>query len=210
MLYACLEVFKEYEKNNTFKSNLTPTEEQGLKEIREGVKKKKWILYACDKSGKQVLDSKDNYLMAMMKHFEKDIPVGMDEIRVSEETLYNHSTVMCRILKMGKEAGDGQADKIVESFKVVFGGVPALVGSRKDHKENWDPVIGPATRPICNAFLGPNSGLGNIMARVLRPLRKRLCENVGTEVCSTEEILRSFYDLNQEPNPNCLSRNLTA
>ena len=40
--------------------NLTQKERAGLEELREGIKSKDWIVYSTDKSGKMVLDTKEN------------------------------------------------------------------------------------------------------------------------------------------------------
>ena len=177
--------------------NLTKEEYLGWKEVKSGIKSKGWHLCATDKSGKLVLDLKDNYLQAMLKHANKDVPASMEEVAISEGILYSHSTAICRIFNMGREAGDGEADRIKEALKPVFCGVPALVGSRKDHKTGWDAIIGPPTRPICNANIGPNSGLGNLVARALRPLKIALGRECQYTVCSTEELLREIHDYNQ-------------
>ena len=166
--------------------------------MKEGVKRKGWLLGATDKSGKLVLDLKDNYLLAMNKHAHKDILSSMEEVATSEGILYSHSTAICKIFGYGRGAGESEPDRIIESLKPVMSGVPALVGSRKDHKVGWDPTIGPPTRPICNAMLGPNSGLGNLTSRALRPIKAALNKQANTTVCSTEELLREFQGLNTE------------
>ena len=42
------------------------------KEISEGVKGKNWMLYGTDKSGKLVLETKDNFLRVMEPHYTGD------------------------------------------------------------------------------------------------------------------------------------------
>ena len=44
-------------------NNLTEVGEAGLDEIKEGIKHKGWMIYSLDKSGKKVLDTKENFLV---------------------------------------------------------------------------------------------------------------------------------------------------
>ena len=89
---------------------------------RGGVKNKDWRLYSTDKSGKLVLDTNDNYLRTKEKHVGVDREVGIEEVGVSEELLYQHSKALVKIFGVGKEAGENQQDRISESMKVERGG----------------------------------------------------------------------------------------
>ena len=75
-------------------------------------------------------------------------------------------------------------------------GLSGLKGSPKDHKTGWDLVVGPPMRPTCNAALGPNAGLGNLTALILKPLRIHIAKEAKTKVCSTEELLWEIQNLN--------------
>ena len=73
-----------------------------------------------------------------------------------------------------------------------------MTGLRKDHKEGWDRVEGPPTRPLVNGKVGANAGLGNLVSRILRPLRKEVVGKGQSEVVSTEELLRWIEEFNKE------------
>ena len=65
-----------------------------------------------------------------------------------------------------------------------------MQGLRNNHKGGYDPVIGPALRPLINGRIGPNAVLANVLARFLRIVWSRLYEaGYNTEVISTEELL---------------------
>ena len=177
-------------------SNLTELEQQGLKEIKEGIKSKDWMVYNTDKSSRIVLDTRENFLRAQLKHAEKDTIVSMEDLAAAEDELYLYSKAFTRIFNFGRDAGENKMSSIMESFKVSGGGAPANTGLRKDHKTGWDQHIGPPTRPVVNAKQGPNVNLGNAITRVVRPLREEWNNNHNTEVVSTEELLRSFQDYN--------------
>ena len=53
-------------------NNLTQKERAGLDELREVIKSKGWIVYTTDKSGKMVLDTKENFLSCMEEHYRAD------------------------------------------------------------------------------------------------------------------------------------------
>ena len=132
----------------------------------------------------------------MEPHFINEIPSSMQEVKSSEVLLNAHAKSWCKMLRVGSNAGSSQSQRIQEAIKVVDCGVPPLRGLRKDHKKNADPVLGPPCRPYMNAGLGPNANLGNIQARFIRPVKKKLVGLIGTEVCSTEEVKRKFADYN--------------
>merc|ERR1712105_110914 len=70
-------------------------------------------------------------------------------------------------------------------------------GLRKDHKVNWDAENGPPLRPLCNAKLGPNAPLGNLVSNRLKPVKEYLVEEIGTEIITTEDLRRSLDDYNE-------------
>ena len=68
-----------------------------------------------------MLDTNENYFRTQSKHVGKDKKVGIEEVGVSEELLYQHSKALVRIFGLGKEAGENQQDRISESLKVERG-----------------------------------------------------------------------------------------
>ena len=167
-----LEIFDKYvqqecdEKVPKGAMNLTASEYEGKQQVLKGIKTKGWMISTTDKSGRLVLDSKDNYLKAMEKHSSKDIQVGYNEVKESEKILNSHARALCKAFMFGKEAGEGQHERILEAIKVQDSGVPVMVGSRKDHKVGFDRVTGPPTRPVVNGRKGPNSNLANVLTRM--------------------------------------------
>ena len=70
---------------------LTEAEENGRRKILDGIKTKGWLLYTSDKSGKMVLDTRENFLKCMEEHFVNDPVVSHDEVRKGERVLNTHS-----------------------------------------------------------------------------------------------------------------------
>ena len=80
---AYLDTVEEYLHSNCDKRGvskysdvLIEKERAGLDEIREGVRNRDCMIYRTDKSGKIVLDTKENFLKCMEDHYLSD-PVGL-------------------------------------------------------------------------------------------------------------------------------------
>ena len=117
-----IEKFKEYVGLKRAMGNLTLEEEKGREEIIKGVEEKGWMLYGTDKSGKQVLDLKDNFLKAQVGHTREDEVVTLAEVKRTEVVLYEHSRALVKVFNVGKNAGENQQNRIAESMKVDRGG----------------------------------------------------------------------------------------
>ena len=193
-----LYIGKHSDKNGRIKgaNNLTRAEALGRKEISEGVKNRNWMLYGTDKSGRLVLDTRDNFLRAMEPHYSGDQEVTYQAILNSEPLLNNHSKAWCKILNFGANAGTDQSQRIKEAMTVKHSNVANMKGLRKDHKLTPDPVKGPPLRAVVDGKVGPNAPLANLMARVLRPVRFGMHSNVKTEILSTEEALHLIQKFN--------------
>ena len=210
--FEALDTVRDYLRSNcddkgvpVGSENLTRKEMLGRQEILRGIKDKGWMLYSTDKSGKMVLDTKANYLRSMEPHFVNEEISDMESVEASEKILNAHSKAWCRMLGAGTNAGGSQAQRINNALKSVKCTVPPLKGLRKDHKKTVDPILGPPNRPFLNAGLGPNASLGNLQARFLRPVKTAINRMVKSEVCSTEEVQRSFEDYNKQEFPPLLT-----
>ena len=178
-------------------NNLSKEEALGRREIQQGIKEKNWKLYMTDKSGKLCLDTEENFLKSMEEHYVGEQEVTMRVVKESEGQLNNHSKAWASILNLGGAAGEGQSVRIKQALMVHDSPVPVMLGLRKDHKRCDDPIGGPPLRPLMNGKIGPNAPLANLIARVLRPIRSDIQDNlINTEVLSTEEVLYFIHKFN--------------
>ena len=152
-------------------------------------------LILTEKSGKLCLDTRDNYVRAMEPHINPHQISNMVEVRESEAILNQHAKAWISIMAVGTNAGEGQHKRCRDAMKVTDSGIPTLEGMRKDHKQGEYPN-GPPLRPLANAWVGPNANLGNLMCRIIRPIREELRDRIGTEVLNSEEMLRKIQDFN--------------
>ena len=130
-------------------NNLTEQVQAGLDEIKDGVKNKGWMVYNSDKSGKIVLDTKENFIECMKEHFESDKIVTPEEVRAAEIKMNHYSKMWCKVMNIGEAAGSGQAWRCNRALVGNFVTIPSLQGLRKDHKGDLDgnPTKGPKLRP---------------------------------------------------------------
>ena len=177
---------------------LTRAEALGRKEIADGVKNRNWMLYGTDKSGKLVLDTRENFLKCMEPHSINDQQVEYEACLKSEPLLNNHAKSWAKLLNMGMNAGQGQTQRIREALTVKHSNVAQLKGLRKDHKRAVNPTEGPPLRPLADGKLGPNAPAANMMSRILRPVRHALHKIIPTEILSTEEALHLIEKFNNE------------
>ena len=139
----------------------------GKKEIEDGIRNKGWVLYRTDKSGKAVLDTKENYIEAMKPHFQGDKECEAKDVIRDEKVLSNHSRTWNKIFNIGGNAGQGQKEKCSNALTAKYAGIPILSGLRKDHKSNFDPVSGPPMRPVGRARNAPNTTLGYLLSTMM-------------------------------------------
>ena len=97
-------------------SNLTKAQNQGLKEIAEGIKSKGWLCGKTDKSHRLVLGTKEAYLNQMAKHATGDQIVPIEEVVAQESQLYDNTVALLRGFGFGREH-PGETDRIVQSMK---------------------------------------------------------------------------------------------
>ena len=175
------------------------TKEQflGKKEILEGIRTKKWLLYGTDKLEKLVLDTFDNFLKAVAPHIQDHIKVSIEDVEKAEKTLNNHSKLWCKVTQIGNNVSDSMNKRIQQATHVEKMGVPQLKGVRKDHKDS-DPEYDPPVRVMMDGKKGPNGPAANLVAQLLRPVKNSINDKVGTEVISTEEVCHHFEKFNNE------------
>lgn len=70
---------------------LSYEEKAGLDEITDGINYKDWIVYTTEKSGKRVLDTKENFLNCMKDHYMKDKVVTPSEVRDAEKIINDYT-----------------------------------------------------------------------------------------------------------------------
>ena len=53
-------------------------------------------------------------------------------------------------------------------------------------------------RPLCAANRAPNSALGNVVARILKAVGDNICDKIGGEAISSEEVKHEIEAVNKK------------
>ena len=96
----------------------------GHKEVLDGIKNRIWILYQTDKSGKMVLDTKENFLESMKPHYQEHRKSNLEEVAKSERHLSNHSKCWAQFIGIGINAGEFQSQRIMKALNVEYCDIP--------------------------------------------------------------------------------------
>ena len=110
--------------------NLSESELNGMKQIREEIETKGWHLYQTDKSGRMCLDTIQNYVNCMSGHTVKDEIVTAKRIREAEQILNNCFRTWIRMCQIGE--GNGHEWRVNSALISNFATIPPLLGLRKD------------------------------------------------------------------------------
>ena len=102
-----------------------------------------------------------------------------------------HSASWCRIFNLGKERGEEK--KIRRNFHNDIPPLPGHRTLRKDHKNNYDEIIGPPGRPLCSAHSSFNYGMSHFLSMII----KELLEGEETICEDTEDMMAEFDDINR-------------
>ena len=180
-------------------SNLDDQEKEGLSNLKEKTKNEEVICFNTDKSGRWSIDSKENYKLAVEKHFVS----GVREITCKEhDKLENY--LNCHMLALLRMMGtnDGRNGDRIRIASTPSGCVIApFYALRKDHKnvEIGKEAEGPKTRGVC----GARDCLTMRLSHVLSMILKELVPHNDTHCDSTEDLLAEIETLNNtaEVNP---------
>ena len=77
-----------------------------------------------------------------------------------------------------------------------FGHIPVLRGADKNHKDGFDPAVGPPLRPIVAADEAPNGQIAEFATQVFQAVALKIDETQGTMCLSTEEMKNKIDEFN--------------
>ena len=182
-------------KNGKQLSNLTKSQERGLKSLRERVKNGEIVVLPTDKTGKLAVMTRSTYEKAGQKHVKNDVVVGMEELWEAQKQINGHVAMSIKMFKIGK--GWGHTDRVRETMLGEGVAVCPVSLLFKDHKGwvNGSKSI-PPTRHVAGGHMGMNLHLSEVVSDVLEPLVGTI--EGGTEVISGEDMLARVDRLNDD------------
>ena len=178
---------------NVLDNNLSKKELKDLKNLKARIKNEGLICGETDKTGKLILDTRDNVKKKMKKHIQEDTIINEKKVKTLENKLNNHMESWTKILKPGEKIQ--QAKRVKSNLVTKDNQIPVLRGTSKDHKIAIDEEVGPDVRPIMGAIVGPNIGLSELGSIIVRKIAEKA--DVGLVIKSTEEALNKIENFNK-------------
>ena len=177
--------------------NISKSEENTIKEVKENIKNKDIVVFTTDKSGRFTVDTPKNYTEAVMKHTRNDVQIETERVKQIENKMNQHMKQFNKMFKVGSEhEHERRVEMATHSTNTP---APPLYGLRKDHKVTENVIEGPPVRPVCGANQAPNSRLGNFLSKIVNEYAD--AANIRTECRSSEEMRASFEKYNDEEDP---------
>ena len=176
--------------NGKVSRNISKEQELGMKSLIEKSKKGDIVIQCTDKSGRQSVDTPENYIMATEEHIKNDIILTERDHESAEKLINAHSMSWARMLNMGKDTNS--YNRIRSNLMSHNSAYATLSNLRKDHKPSPDPILGPPGRPLCGANVAFNRRLSHILSILLVDS----VENEETECGNTEELIAEFERMN--------------
>ena len=175
-------------------SNLTPSEQRGLKSLQERVRSNELVVTETDKSRRFCVLEKSQYELSGKKHTDKDIRILPDQLHSIQKHVNDHNKWLKRIFNIGSEWG--QEGRISNSMVDKGEVVSPLYLLIKDHK-SWSEEDGspPPSRPICSGNVGFNRHISEVLSMILEPLGHALG---GADIDSTGGLLSKVAGLNEK------------
>ena len=191
-------VFRDYVKGNCDtrgrqKSNLSTSEQRGLKSLKKRVEEGQIVVMTTDKTGSFAVLGRERYLEAGLSHAQGDTEVGWGEIQTAQREVNGHISMLIKIFKIGKNwTHEGRIRETMIGESMETCPVHLLY---KDHK-GWDPAKGgvPPTRQVAGGNRGVNLYLSEVVSDILEPLVGMV--EGGREVISMEDLAARIEDMN--------------
>ena len=193
------EIFEKFRKNNTNskgeqKSNLTQSEQKGLRSLRKRIKEGSIVIMKTDKSGRFVVTTPEKYIEIGKEHTDKDKEISWDEVRKLEKNIHAHSIAWAQIWSYGED--HDHQDRILRSKMARSGNQANLTLLYKDHK------IGNKTRPVASGNESFNVGLSNGVSELLESVSKAI-ENPYAVISSEDMLARvAGFNTEEKSQPN--------
>ena len=187
------EMFEEYIRKNTTKngeqrSNLTKTEQQGLKSLQKRIKNEEILIMKTDKSSKFVVTTPEEYVKMGEEHTKKDEEIEIREVKEMEKIINNHTIAWSLMWNSGEN--HDHVDRIVKSKVTRSGNQANLSLLYKDHKE------GHKTRPVASGNESFNLGLSNGVSEVMEAVTKGMSNPYS--VISSEDMMARLSGYNKK------------
>ena len=170
------------------KPNLSPEEQEGLKTLRDRIKKKEILVMKTDKSGKMCVTTPEEYIKMGLVHAGKDKIISWRKINEMEKEINGHSIAWAKMHNSGEN--HGHQGRVMDSKVNRSNNRSTMYVVYKDHKSEPGK-----TRPIATGCSGNTRALSNSVSSFLESVANSI-EN-KFECISSEDMLNSTKEANK-------------
>ena len=192
--------FKNYVDNKCDKwgrqvSNLTKSEQLGLKSLKKRTEEGEIVVLPTDKTGNFAIMERALYDKAGLSHVKGDVEVGWEDLKSAQRELNGHVSMLIKIFRIGSSWNHSM--KVRETMLRGALEVCPVHLLYKDHK-GWTEENGeiPPTRHVAGGNRGMSLHISEIVSDILEPLVGRV--QGGQEVISTEDTIAQLEGINQK------------
>ena len=171
------------------RSNLTDSEQSGLKSLMKRITAREIIVMKSDKSSRFIVTDEENYRAMGMAHTGKDRKVDRREINEIEKTLNAHCHAWGKMWNSGQDHGHGS--RIITSKTSKSENSSDMYLLYKDHKQEDGKV-----RPVVTGCTSDTLGMSNNVSDLLESVANS--EPAPFEVVSTEDMLAETKIYNEK------------
>ena len=175
-------------------SNLTKSEQRGLKSLRKRVNKGEIVVTETDKSKRFCILTREQYEASGQKHTRNDTIIEEKTVKKIQNVTNEH----CRWIKeiFGTGSNWQHEERLGSSMNDQCEAVAPLYLLVKDHK-GWEEKSGqpPPSRPVCSGIRGYNRHLSELVSLILEPISHSI---EGADIDSTSALLDNIEKLNKE------------
>ena len=193
-----MEVFRKYvrekyDKGGRQQSNLSASENRGLKSLRKRTKEGEIVILSTDKTGNLAVMDREGYEKAGLSHVGLDKEVDWTELRTAQRELNGHMSMLIKVFRIGKNWGHESRIRETTMGEALQACPVHLL--YKDHK-GWTKDKGgvPPMRQVAGGNKGMNLHISEVISDILEPMVGRVTG--GREVISTEDTLAHLEDIN--------------
>ena len=179
--------------------NITKSEMEGLRELKQKINNKEIAVFKTDKCGKLSVDSIENYAKAVKVHTENDKEVTWKDVRKIEENNNKHLKEFNKIFSVGSQ--HHHEERIAQASTSSNCEPPPLYVLRKTHKKvvPGQEETGPPSRPVCGARVAPNGMFSHMLSDIIN----NYCDANGMDTeCKSSEEMRSDFEEYNNNNDN--------
>ena len=98
---------EKFDKRGRQESNLSKSEERGLRSLLKRTREGELVVLPTDKTGQFAVMDRNGYEQAGLVHVKEDTEVGWDELRLAQRELNGHVAMMVKIFRIGENWGHG-------------------------------------------------------------------------------------------------------